>query len=116
MTETTAQIDWEDHASSALFNSDTAFGGLSRAGFQPFGRGARMCIGYRRAIAERKVFIHHMVLNYEWTLLPDSQDETCYLPMPMPVDGAPLDVKRRDCATTFPAVRINRKRSALQPV
>jgi cytochrome P450 len=84
-----------------LFNSDTAIGGLSRAGFHPFGGEARMCIGYRRAIAEMKVFIHFMVLDYEWTLFPDSQGEICDFPLPMPVDGVPLDVNSRDCSDNF---------------
>jgi cytochrome P450 family 26 subfamily A len=90
------------HGSSTLlfnpdrFESDTAIGGLSNPGFQPFGGGARMCIGYRLAIAEMNVFIHHMVLDYEWTPSPDSQDEVTYFPLTMQVDGVPLDVKRRD--------------------
>lgn len=89
------------HRSSALFNpdrfeSDTAMGGLSHPGFQPFGGGARMCIGYRLAVAEMNVFIHHMVLTYDWTPSPDSKDEVSYFPLPMQVDGVLLDVKRRD--------------------
>jgi cytochrome P450 len=99
--------DPKHHGSSALFNpdrfeSDTAIGGLSHPGFQPVGGGARMCIGYRLAIAEMNVFIHHMVLGYEWTPSLDSRDEVSYFPLPMQVDGVPLDVKRRDCDNLLP--------------
>ena len=95
------------HDSCALFNpnrfeSDTAIGGLSHPGFQPYGGGARMCIGYRLAIAEMNVFIHHMVLGYEWTHSLDSRNEMSYFPMPMQADGVLLDVKRRDCDNLLP--------------
>lgn len=102
---TSMSKDPKHHGSSALFNpdrfeSDTALGGLSHPGFQLFGGGARMCIGYRLAIAEMNVFIHHMVLDYDWTHSPDSKkDDLTFFPLPLPVDGLPLDVKRRDRGT-----------------
>jgi cytochrome P450 len=89
------------HKESTAFNpdrfasSDSAVGGLSAQGFTPFGGGARMCLGYRLAIAEMNVFLHHMILDYEWSLAPDASDETTYFPLPMPFDGVPLNVKQR---------------------
>lgn len=92
--------DPEYHESSSLFNPDrfvsdkSAIGGLAHAGFTPFRGSARMCIGYRMAIAEMNVFIHHMVLDYQWTPALNASDAVSYFPMPMLVDGAPMDVKR----------------------
>lgn len=94
-------MDPKYHKSSATFNPDrfvsdtSAIGGLSHPGFIPFGGGARMCIGYRMAIAEMNVFIHHMVLDYQWTPVADADDTMSYFPMPLLVDGVPMEVKRR---------------------
>jgi hypothetical protein len=37
-----------------------------------------------------------MILDYQWTLAPEKTDEASYFPIPMPIDGVPMDVKRWD--------------------
>ncbi|CAN1225196.1 Cytochrome P450 90B1 [Linum perenne] len=62
--------------------------------FMPFGGGPRLCAGSELAKLEMAVFIHHLVLNYEWELAEDDQAFAFpYLDFPK---GLPIRVKRRD--------------------
>ena len=36
--------------------------------FMPFGGGPRLCAGSELAKLEMAVFIHHLILNYQWEL------------------------------------------------
>ncbi|KAA8494777.1 Cytochrome P450 71D18 [Porphyridium purpureum] len=42
--------------------------------FIPFGRGSRMCAGYRLAIVEVKLLLLHLVLNYDWEAAYESPE------------------------------------------
>ncbi|RDX99099.1 Cytochrome P450 90B1, partial [Mucuna pruriens] len=41
--------------------------------FMPFGGGSRLCAGLELAKVEMAVFIHHLVLNYNWELVDEDQ-------------------------------------------
>ena len=67
--------------------------------FKPFGSGVRMCIGYRLAMLEMNVMLHHLVLNYDFELDEErckSDDDTSWFPIPFPNDGTPILIKQRD--------------------
>nr|ATN97047.1 cytochrome P450 superfamily protein [Linum usitatissimum]ATN97049.1 cytochrome P450 monooxygenase [Linum usitatissimum] len=62
--------------------------------FMPFGGGPRLCAGSELAKLEMAVFIHHLVLNYEWELAEDDQAFAFpYLDFPK---GLPIRIKRRN--------------------
>jgi steroid 22-alpha-hydroxylase len=41
--------------------------------FMPFGGGPRLCAGSELAKLEMAVFIHHIILNYNWNLVDVDQ-------------------------------------------
>ncbi|KAJ0981907.1 hypothetical protein J5N97_010162 [Dioscorea zingiberensis] len=60
--------------------------------FMPYGGGPRLCAGSELAKLEMAVFLHHLVLNYQWTLdEPDCPLAYPYIDFPK---GLPIKVQR----------------------
>ncbi|XP_039137326.1 cytochrome P450 90B2 isoform X1 [Dioscorea cayenensis subsp. rotundata] len=60
--------------------------------FMPYGGGPRLCAGSELAKLEMAVFLHHLVLNYQWTLdEPDCPLAYPYIDFPK---GLPIKVHR----------------------
>ncbi|KAL4351868.1 hypothetical protein GQ457_06G039810 [Hibiscus cannabinus] len=60
--------------------------------FMPFGGGPRLCAGTELAKLEMAVFIHHLVLNYQWELA--DTDEAFAFPFVDFPKGLPIRVRR----------------------
>ncbi|GFQ00369.1 cytochrome p450 90b1 [Phtheirospermum japonicum] len=60
--------------------------------FMPFGGGPRLCAGSELAKLEMAVFIHHLVLNFQWTLA--DSDQAFAFPFVDFPKGLPIAVKR----------------------
>ena len=61
--------------------------------FMPFGGGARMCPGAELARLEMTVFLHHLVLKYDWELAePDHPMSTPFIKFPK---GLPIKIQAR---------------------
>ncbi|MAT93619.1 MAG: hypothetical protein CME59_13560 [Halioglobus sp.] len=58
--------------------------------FHPFGGGAHKCIGMHFAQMVFRIFMFHIVTNYEIQLRPGYDPDWQYLPMPKPRDNLPL--------------------------
>mmetsp|Transcript_37746 Transcript_37746/g.52417 ORF Transcript_37746/g.52417 Transcript_37746/m.52417 type:complete len:495 (+) Transcript_37746:238-1722(+) len=67
------------------------------AHFLPFGGGLRMCIGWQFAMLEMKLFLHHLVTNFDWVISPLASDIKQQLPFCVPVDGVPIEVMPNVC-------------------
>ncbi|KAJ9564329.1 hypothetical protein OSB04_000295 [Centaurea solstitialis] len=65
--------------------------------FMPFGGGPRLCTGSELAKLEMAVFIHHLVLKYEWKLV-DSDQAFAYPYLDFP-KGLPIRIRhlKRSC-------------------
>ncbi|KAM0057654.1 putative cytochrome P450 [Helianthus debilis subsp. tardiflorus] len=61
--------------------------------FMPFGGGPRLCTGSELAKLEMAIFIHHLVLKYEWELV-DSDQAFAYPYLDFP-KGLPIKVRHR---------------------
>lgn len=59
--------------------------------FMPFGGGSRYCAGSELAKVEMAVFIHHLILNYDWELLEG--DEPFVYPYVDFPKGLPIKVQ-----------------------
>ncbi|KAG8384000.1 hypothetical protein BUALT_Bualt04G0072400 [Buddleja alternifolia] len=73
-------------------NSSGASNPSSNNYFLPFGGGPRLCAGSELAKLEMALFIHHLVLNFEWTLA--QSDEAVAFPFVDFPKGLPIAVKR----------------------
>lgn len=62
--------------------------------FMPFGGGPRLCAGSELAKLEMAVFIHHLVLNYDWELADNSEQAFAFPFVDFP-KGLPIRVKRQ---------------------
>ena len=59
--------------------------------FMPFGRGLRMCPGAELARLEMVVFLHHLILKFDWELAePDHPVVTPIIEFPK---GLPIKVR-----------------------
>jgi len=57
-------------------NNDGASGNSNT--FLPFGGGPRLCAGSELAKLEMAVFIHHLILNYNWELTDNNDQAFAY--------------------------------------
>ncbi|XP_038877545.1 cytochrome P450 90B1 [Benincasa hispida] len=60
---------WQQMNGSSLGNPSTTI----TNNFMPFGGGPRLCTGSELAKLEMAIFIHHLVLNYQWELVGSDQ-------------------------------------------
>lgn len=72
-----------------LGNSST----MTTNNFMPFGGGPRLCTGSELAKLEMAIFIHHLVLNYQWELA-DSDQAFAHPFVDFP-KGLPIRVRHR---------------------
>ncbi|CAK9238648.1 unnamed protein product [Sphagnum jensenii] len=63
--------------------------------YVPFGGGPRMCPGSEFARTEMVVFIHHLVLNYEWSMI-DPFEKMTMNPFPTFQKGLQLKIHKKD--------------------
>ncbi|CAJ1942573.1 unnamed protein product [Sphenostylis stenocarpa] len=68
-----AHLDPELFDQPHQFNPWRWQGNSKSENFMPFGGGSRMCAGSELAKLEMAVFIHHLVLNYDWEILDGDQ-------------------------------------------
>jgi len=59
-----------------------------------FGGGAHKCIGMHFARMQAMLFMHQMVLKYQFTTPPNYFPKMVYVPLPKPADDLPLILKR----------------------
>ncbi|XP_076930455.1 cholesterol 22-monohydroxylase CYP90B51-like [Bidens hawaiensis] len=67
--------------------------GATANNFMPFGGGTRLCTGSELAKLEMAIFIHHLVLKYEWELV-DSDEAFAYPYLDFP-KGLPIKIRHR---------------------
>ncbi|KAG6548427.1 hypothetical protein Mapa_009914 [Marchantia paleacea] len=63
--------------------------------FVAFGGGPRTCPGYDFAKMEMLVFVHHLVKNYQWSLV-DPDEPIIRNPMPRTATGTPIRITKID--------------------
>ncbi|XP_028760404.1 cytochrome P450 90B1 [Neltuma alba] len=61
--------------------------------FMPFGGGPRLCAGSELAKLEMAVFVHHLVLNFQWHLADETDQAYAYPFVDFP-KGLPITVQR----------------------
>ncbi|KAK4259999.1 hypothetical protein QN277_003175 [Acacia crassicarpa] len=61
--------------------------------FMPFGGGPRLCAGSELAKVEMAVFIHHLILNFQWDLADETDQAYVYPFVDFP-KGLPIKVHR----------------------
>lgn len=61
--------------------------------FMPFGGGPRLCAGSELAKLEMAVFIHHLILNFQWELADETDQAYAYPFVDFP-SGLPITVQR----------------------
>jgi len=62
--------------------------------YLPFGGGPRVCPGSEFARAEMVVFLHHLVLNYEWSMI-DPSEKIIMNPFPIFQKGLQLKIHKK---------------------
>jgi len=62
--------------------------------YMPFGGGPRMCLGIEFGRTEMVVFLHHLVLNYEWSMI-DPNEVVFRNPLPVFQKGLPLKIHKK---------------------
>ena len=94
------------HTMSELWNNPTEFDPLRFEAprlehkqhpfqFIPFGGGAHKCIGMHFANMLVKVILHHILLQYRWTLPTNYQPTHQVIPLPKQKDNLPIFLERR---------------------
>jgi cytochrome P450 family 26 subfamily A len=63
--------------------------------YLPFGGGPRMCPGSEFARIEMVVFLHHLVLNYEWSMI-DPHEQMIMNPFQTFQKGLQLRIHKKD--------------------
>ncbi len=91
---------WSSHMSPNFFPDPTKFDpsrfeqGPPPFTFVPFGGGPHICIGNEFAKTKTMVFLHYLVLNYEWSVVHPNE-KISYNPMPVFEKGLPLKVHKK---------------------
>ncbi|CAN5962129.1 unnamed protein product [Sphagnum jensenii] len=91
---------WRSHMLPEIFPNPTKFdpSSFEKAPppftFVPFGGGPHSCIGKDFARTEIMVFLHYLVLNYEWSVVHPNE-KISYDPMPIFEKGLPLKVHKK---------------------
>ncbi|CAK9197081.1 unnamed protein product [Sphagnum troendelagicum] len=62
--------------------------------YMPFGGGPRICLGLEFARTEMVVFLHYLVLNYEWNMV-DPNEGVVRNPLPVFQKGLPLKIRKK---------------------
>ncbi|KAH9548172.1 hypothetical protein CY35_11G074800 [Sphagnum magellanicum] len=62
--------------------------------YMPFGGGPRICLGAEFARTEMVVFLHYLVLNYEWNMV-DPNEGVVRNPLPVFQKGLPLKIRMK---------------------
>ncbi|KAJ0440051.1 putative cytochrome P450 [Helianthus annuus] len=83
---------WQN-TTTHVTSSSTGASPTSANNFMPFGGGPRLCTGSELAKLEMAIFIHHLVLKYEWELV-DSDEAFAYPYLDFP-KGLPIKVRHR---------------------
>lgn len=85
---------YEQKNNGACGSSSSGSGSFSTWGnnYMPFGGGPRLCAGSELAKLEMAVFIHHLVLNFNWELAED--DQPFAFPFVDFPNGLPIRVSR----------------------
>ena len=66
-----------------------------RYAFAPFGGGAHKCIGMQFGTLEVKAILHRMLRSFTWKVPENYHVRWDNTSLPIPVDGLPLEMKRR---------------------
>lgn len=69
--------------------------------FMPFGGGHRTCPGQEYAHTVMMVFLHHLVLNYEWSMV-NPNEKIVIDPMPVFQKGLQLKVTKKNLVKKEP--------------
>ncbi|PSS36470.1 Cytochrome P450 90B1 like [Actinidia chinensis var. chinensis] len=80
---------WQNTSGSSPSSS---FGTTMSNTFMPFGGGPRLCAGSELAKLEMAIFIHHLVLNFQWDLA--DTDEAFAFPFVDFPKGLPIRIRR----------------------
>lgn len=67
--------------------------GRHKYAWVPFGGGAHMCLGLHFAYMQAKIFLHHVLTQYQIEMADGYQPEWALLPIPRPKDGLKLTFK-----------------------
>jgi cytochrome P450 family 26 subfamily A len=67
--------------------------GLPPFTYMPFGGGPQICLGMEFARTKMVVFLHHLVLNYEWSMV-NPNEGVVRNPLPVFQKGLPLKISK----------------------
>ena len=74
---------------------------IHKFAWAPFGGGAHKCIGMFFGGMEIKAILHQMLLNFEWSVDPDYETTFTFSgTLPVPKDGLPVNLRRRNRASS----------------
>jgi len=62
--------------------------------YLPFGGGAHKCLGVNFAEIQTKIFLFHLLRQYQVNVDPERKMAFHYLPMPLPKDGLPITLSK----------------------
>ncbi|RAL46572.1 hypothetical protein DM860_004851 [Cuscuta australis] len=102
---------WQQNTDGSGGSAPPSMAAAMNKNFMAFGGGPRLCTGSELAKLEMAVFLHHLVLNYDWKLA--QPDEAFAFPFVDFPKGLPVTVSRRTSspattALSSPAAAANR--------